>query len=98
MEIILNNPKWDPFLRTNRALDEEVAAGSTADLVAKDEILKKIMLEILWGPSENCGSGPLMATPMGSTPSGFCQVGFSLPDQEPPTQWRSRPCGTGMVA
>ena len=45
MEIILNNPKCDPFLRTKRALDEEVAAGSTADLVAKDEMVKKLIIQ-----------------------------------------------------
>ena len=35
-----------------------MAAGSTADLEAKDEMVKKLMLEILWGPSENCGVRP----------------------------------------
>ena len=45
MEIILNNPKCDPFLRTKRTLDGVVVAGSTADVIAKDDKVKKLITE-----------------------------------------------------
>ena len=45
MEIILNNPKCDPFLRTKRTLDGVVVAGSTADVIAMDEKVKELIIQ-----------------------------------------------------
>ena len=45
MEIILNNPKSDPFLRTKRTLDGVVADESTADVIAMDEKVEELITE-----------------------------------------------------